>query len=86
MRMGIPKVLTTDQGSEFKNHLNEELMQHLKIRHHLTTAYHPQVSFCLTIQQNQLCMFFAKVSTCRCIWDMDNEYVLPFICAGRRPG
>jgi len=43
MRMGIPKLLTTDQGSEFKNHVNDEMMQLLKIKHRLTTAYHPQV-------------------------------------------
>lgn len=49
MRMGIPKVLTTDQGSEFKNRLNEDIMQLLKIRHHLTTAYHPQVQHIILI-------------------------------------
>ena len=42
MRMGIPKILTTDQGREFKNALNDELMKSLNIKH-LTTAYHPQV-------------------------------------------
>ena len=31
--MGIPKLLTTDQGSEFKNHINDEMMQLLKIKH-----------------------------------------------------
>ena len=41
--MGIPKLLTTDQGSEFKNRVNDEMMQLLKIKHRLTTAYHPQV-------------------------------------------
>ena len=43
MRMGLPQVLTTDQGTEFKNKLNEELMWILEIEHRLTTAYHPQV-------------------------------------------
>ena len=43
MRMGIPKILTTDQGREFKNALNDELMKSLNIKHLLTTAYHPQV-------------------------------------------
>ncbi len=43
MTMGLPKVLTTDQGSEFKNGLNEEIMKKLKIKHHLITPYHPQV-------------------------------------------
>ena len=45
MRMGLPQVLTTDQGMEFHNQLNEELMRSLGIKHHLTTAYHPQVTY-----------------------------------------
>lgn len=40
--MGIPAALTTDQGSEFKNQLNSQLMQQLGISHRLTTCYHPQ--------------------------------------------
>lgn len=36
-------MLTTDQGTEFKNSLNKEMMQLLGIKYHLTTAYHPQV-------------------------------------------
>ena len=41
--MGIPQVLTTDCGREFKNALDKELMKLLGIHHHLITAYHPQV-------------------------------------------
>ena len=41
--MGLPAVITTDQVSEFKNQLNDEMMKILNIRHHLITAYHPQV-------------------------------------------
>lgn len=40
--MGIPAVITTDQGSEFKNKLNDELMKTFNIDHRLATAYHPQ--------------------------------------------
>ena len=43
MKMGLPAVVTTDQGSEFKNQLNDEMMKILNIRHHLLTAYSPQV-------------------------------------------
>ena len=43
MMMGLPKLLTTDQGTEFKNALNTELMKSLRVKHHLITAYHPQV-------------------------------------------
>ncbi len=44
MRMGICKVVTSDQGSEFNNSLNRELMRLLKIDYRLTTPYHPQVT------------------------------------------
>ena len=44
MRMGIPKLVTSDQGSEFNNKLNAELMKKLNIKHILTTAYHPQAN------------------------------------------
>ena len=43
MRMGLPRVITTDQGGEFRNELDNELMKLLGIEHRLTTPYHPQV-------------------------------------------
>ena len=42
--MGIPAVITTDQGKEFKNKLNDEVMKTFNIDHRLTTAYHPQAN------------------------------------------
>ena len=42
--MGIPHVLTSDQGSEFNNAMNAELMRSMGINHRLTTAYHPQAN------------------------------------------
>ena len=43
MRMGLPSILTsTDNGSEFKNKLNDAMMKQLGIRHCLITHYHPQ--------------------------------------------
>ena len=41
--MGLPRVITTDQGREFNNKLNRELMKQLNIEHRLTTPYRPQV-------------------------------------------
>ena len=40
--MGLPSVITTDQGKEFPNLLNAELMTVFGIKHRLTTCYHPQ--------------------------------------------
>ena len=42
--MGLPSVMTTDQGREFCNHVNKELMNVFGIQHRLTTAYHPQAN------------------------------------------
>lgn len=44
MTFGMCKVVTSDQGTEFNNEVNKELMHLLKIDHHLATPYHPQVS------------------------------------------
>ena len=49
MRMGIPRVLLSDQGREFNNAMNKELAGCLGISHRLTTAYHPQVSYSANI-------------------------------------
>ena len=43
MRMGIPRILTTDNGGEFKNALDSELSKLLGIKRIFTTPYHPQV-------------------------------------------
>ena len=43
MRMGLCKVIISDQGKEFNNNLNKDLMEKLGIDHRLTTPYHPQV-------------------------------------------
>ena len=43
MRMGFPRLLTSDQGGEFKSNLDREMMKTLGIKHHFTTPYHPQV-------------------------------------------
>ncbi len=42
--IGILAVMTTDQGREFHNAVNAELMSALGIDHWLTTAYHPQAN------------------------------------------
>ena len=42
--IGLPAVITTDQGTEFKNKLNDELMKTFNIDHRLTTAYYPQAN------------------------------------------
>ena len=43
MQMGLPKLLTIDQGGEFRSDLDKEMMSLLGIKRHLVTPYHPQV-------------------------------------------
>ena len=42
--MGLPAVITSDQGGEFHKHLNSEIMVAFGIDHRLTTPYHPQAN------------------------------------------
>ena len=49
MRMGIPRLLTSDNGSEFKNELDKKLMELLGIKHIFTTPYHPQVKAAIVL-------------------------------------
>ena len=44
MKMGLPTLLSTDQGKEFRNSLDKEMTELLSIKRHFTTPYHgPQV-------------------------------------------
>ena len=43
MRMGLPRVILSDNGSEFCNKLNDKLAEILELKRLLTTPYHPQV-------------------------------------------
>ena len=44
MILGIPAVITTDQGKEFHDKLNKGFEIEMGIDHRLTTAYHPQAN------------------------------------------
>ena len=43
MRMGLPKLLTTDQGKEVRNNLDKKMTELLGIKRQFTAPYHPQV-------------------------------------------
>ena len=46
MIMGIPRILTSDNGREFKNKLDDEFASQFGIKRIFTTPYHPQVPNC----------------------------------------
>ena len=41
-RWGSPDVIITDQGCEFCNAINDELMERAHCKHRITSSYHPQ--------------------------------------------
>ncbi len=43
MRLGIPRIMTSDNGKEFKNRLDDDLASQLGVKRIFTTPYHPQV-------------------------------------------
>ena len=43
-RFGCPKELVSDRGTHFVNDIIEELTTKFKIKHRLTTPYHPQAN------------------------------------------
>uniref|UniRef100_A0A1X7UVJ1 Integrase catalytic domain-containing protein n=1 Tax=Amphimedon queenslandica TaxID=400682 RepID=A0A1X7UVJ1_AMPQE len=44
MRMGLPKLLTSDQGGEFKSDLEKKITRFLQIKRHYITPCHPQAN------------------------------------------
>ena len=43
MRMGLPQVILSDNGTEFDNRINSEMFRILGVKRRFTTPYHPQV-------------------------------------------
>ncbi|KAJ8290620.1 hypothetical protein GJAV_G00015370 [Gymnothorax javanicus] len=64
-RFGVMETIISNQGREFYNSINEDRCKRLGIKHHVTTAYHPQ-SNSLTERFNQtLCTSLVKYTNKR---------------------
>ena len=75
--IGLPSVITTDQGKEFSNNLNTELMKEFNIQHRLTTPYHPQANGLDERYNQTLIKSLAKFSQeNRETWDIKLEAVV----------
>ena len=59
-RYGVPVELITDQGKEFCNKLSSELFELMKLKHHKTTAYHPQCNAQAEVANKTIAKYLAS--------------------------
>ena len=67
-RWGSPDVIITDQGREFCNTINEELMKRACCKHRITSAYHPQSNGLVERQNRSTTQFLLKNMDCQDDW------------------
>ena len=60
-QFGVPEIILTDQGLSFRNRLVEKLTSIMKIRHHLSSPYHPQCNGMVERFNKTLCTALAKL-------------------------
>ena len=78
MRFGLPRVITSDQGSEFNNSLDTELMEMLGIEHRLTTPYHPQVCMIYIHRELALIICYLLYMTLYRLTDLSKDLIKLF--------
>jgi hypothetical protein len=79
-RFGAPQVLQSDQGTHFVNEVIKQLTAKFKIRHSLSSPYHPQSNGLVERFNKSLCEGLAKVGETIHDWD---KYVQPVLFAYR---
>ena len=75
-RVGIPKKILTDQGSNFRSKLLSEVYQMLGIKPIRTTLYHPQTD-CLVERFNQILKVMSRRSATES--GKDGDKLIPFL-------
>src|ERR1044072_9216362 len=65
-RYGSLKVIQSDQGTHFVNQVIEQLTERFRIRHSLSSAYHPQSNGLVERFNRTLCEGIAKVAKTIC--------------------
>jgi hypothetical protein len=75
-RHGCPKIIMSDQGSHFKNQIVKELCERFRIKHKLSSPYHPQTNGLVERFNRTLCESLAKISEKEDQWDEHVEEVL----------
>ena len=67
-RWGLPDVIITDQGCEFCNAINDELMERAHCKHRITSSYHPQSNGLVERQNRTTTNFLLKNMDCQDDW------------------
>ena len=67
-RWGSPDVIITDQGREFCNAINDELMERAHCKHRITSSYHPQSNGLVERQNRTTTNFLLKNMDCQDDW------------------
>jgi len=75
-RHGCPKIILSDRGSHFRNEVVDKLCAQFKIKHKLSSPYHPQTNGLVERFNRTLCESLAKVIEEENQWDEHIEEVL----------
>ena len=73
---GCPNKILSDRGSHFNNELIRELMEKFKIKHNLSTPYHPKTNGLVERLNQTLCESLAKLGNERINWDLHVQATL----------
>src|SRR6266540_3667257 len=79
-RHGCSRKIISDRGTYFNNQVVEKLLERFKIRHNLSTPYHPKTNGLVERFNKILCESLAKLNEERENWD---EYISPTLFAYR---
>ena len=79
-RHGCPGIILSDRGTHFRNKLVDGLCERFKIKHKLSSPYHPQTNGLVERFNRTLCETLAKVSEKEDQWD---EHIEPALFAYR---
>src|SRR3954447_16771290 len=75
-RHGCPKIILSDRGAHFRNKLVDRLCEKFKVKHKLSSPYHPETNGLVERFNRTLCESLAKVSEKENEWDKHIESVL----------
>jgi hypothetical protein len=77
---GCPQIILTDRGTHFNNNMVNRLLEKFKIKHLLSTPYHPQTNGLVERFNRTLCESLAKMSDKTNDWDL---FIPPVLFAYR---